>query len=192
MENRYLLVVTADPIYTFCSNFLPFTAIFTANFLIQKILLWITLPMPSKLGQTWRCVYSRLHLCLNIAYCVTRQRDKNYHGYGTPQDQSGGSADPFHGGLWSCLSQICAMQPLQQHAICTIPVDCTRWFDPTLFSVHSCSTRKTDGWQRFWDCSNKFTSVTTLSGEFSSSVPVVRHIVHHSYMTPPSMLKHCL
>jgi len=24
------------------------------------------------------------------------------------------------------------------------------------------------------------------------SVPVVRHIVHHSYMTPPSMLKHCL
>ena len=36
--------------------------------------------MPSKLGQTWtwRCVYSRLHLCLNIAYCVTRQRDKNY------------------------------------------------------------------------------------------------------------------
>jgi len=48
---------------------------------------------------------------------VTWQCDKNYHGYGTPQDQSGGSTDPFHGGLRSCLPQICATQPLQQHAI---------------------------------------------------------------------------
>ena len=47
-------------------------------------------------------------------------------------------------------------------------------FDLTLFSVHSCSKGETDGGQRFRDCNNKFTSVTTLSGRFFSLCVVCR------------------
>ena len=41
-------------------------------------------------------VFEYVHV-LRIAYFAARQRDKaiNFHGYGTPRGQRGGSTDPF-------------------------------------------------------------------------------------------------
>ena len=73
----------------------------------------------------WYDLCSRLHLRLNVAYCVARRYGKtiNFHGYWTPRDLRGGSTDPFLDSLWSCLPKTITTQ--LPHAIDPFsPSDC--------------------------------------------------------------------